>query len=44
MLQRNRCVPFRRAAYVGGGIKMRLFVNELDVDDRERIRADGVVN
>jgi hypothetical protein len=23
MLQRKRCVPFRRAAYVGGGIKMR---------------------
>src|SRR5438128_7985071 len=23
MLQRKRCVPFRRATYVGGGIKMR---------------------
>src|SRR5437016_7904514 len=23
MLQRKRCVPFRRAAYVAGGIKMR---------------------
>src|SRR5437667_1718669 len=23
MLQRKRCVPFRRAAYVGGGSKMR---------------------
>ena len=22
MLERKRCVPFRRAAYVGGGIKM----------------------
>src|SRR3989442_9517122 len=25
MLQRKRCDPFRRAAYVGGGIKMRPF-------------------
>src|SRR6185503_13259125 len=27
MLQRKRCVPFRRAAYVGGGIKMRPCMN-----------------